>query len=263
MRHLRARIACVALLGLAGCSATRGFVYHPMRAGPMPAPPGIANVFFEARDGTRLHGWLCLTGSDRAILSCHGNAGNVEGRAWEIAVLASWTGANVLMFDYRGYGRSEGSPDEEGLCKDAQGALLALERATGVPRGRTVVLGHSLGGAVAIDLARSTPGIGGLVTLSAWSTLGNLIADLTLPGLSILVPERWDSLEKVREIETPKLFIHGMADTLIAPDHACRLFEAARPPKTLVLVPGAGHNDVLRPVALEEIARFVDAAVPR
>jgi fermentation-respiration switch protein FrsA (DUF1100 family) len=217
-------------------------------------------VFFEARDGTKLHGLLCKTGSDRAILACHGNAGNVEGRAGEIAVLASWTGANVLMFDYRGYGRSEGSPDEEGLCKDAQGALLALEQATGVPRQRTVVLGHSLGGAVAIDLARSTPGIGGVVTLSTFSTLADLIADLTFPGLSILCPESWDSLEKVREIEAPKLFVHGTADALIASKHSSRLFEAAPPPKTLFLVPGAGHNDILGPEALAEITRFVEAS---
>lgn len=257
------QLVVLVLLVLLGCGSTRAFVYFPDRSG-RPCPDGVADVLFRAADGTLLHGWLLRSnGATRAILSCHGNAGNVAMREGELRALERTARAHVLLFDYRGYGLSEGEPEETGLCEDAQAALLALERETGVAPGRTVVLGHSLGGAVAIDLAWRKPAIGGLVTLSTFTSIDDLVRHLTLPGLGALVPESWDSLAKVPGIAKPKLFIHGTADGLIPIEEARLLHESAAEPKKLLLVPGADHNGILfAPGVLEAIGAFVDAVAP-
>ncbi len=255
-------VGCGSLL--AGCGATRGLLYYPSRTELALHPPDVDDMTFLSADGTRLHGWLLRSpGATRALLSCHGNGGNIEGRLGELYALASATKAHVLAFDYRGFGSSEGSPEESGLCADAQAALLALGRATGVPPGRTVVLGHSLGGAVAIDLAWREPAIGGLIVVSSFTSLDDLISDLLLPGLGLLMPESWDSIDKVGAITKPKLFFHGEEDELIPVAHARALHARAAPPKELVIVPREGHNDILaRPEVLVRIGSFVDGVAP-
>lgn len=253
----------VLLLALAGCGATRGLVYWPSRS-PVEVRPGVEDLTFFSADGTRLHGLLELCpGATRAVLACHGNAGNVDDRKDELDALVAATKAHVLEFDYRGFGRSAGKPEEAGVCADAQAALLALARETGVPHGRTIVFGHSLGGAVAVDLAYRKPAIGGLVVMASFTSLDDLVADLALPLLGWLVPESWDSLAKVPSIAKPKLFIHGTKDGLIPVAHAHELHEAAAEPKELLVVEGAEHDFILgAPGVLPAIARFVDAVAP-
>ncbi len=171
--------------------------------------------------------------------------------------------AHVLEFDYRGFGRSEGEPEEAGVCADAQAALLALERETGVPLGRIVVFGHSLGGAVATDVAWRKPAVGGLIVMASFTSLDDLVADLTLPLLGNLIAESWESIEKVPDIKKPKLFIHGTADGLIPVEHARELHAAAAEPKELLVVEGGEHNSVLdSPGVLDAIGRFVDGVAP-
>jgi pimeloyl-ACP methyl ester carboxylesterase len=233
------------LITLVGCGSTRGFVYYPEKTSVV-APEGLEDVWFTSADGTELHGWLeRREGANRALLYCHGNGGNIEGRAEELHLLARVTSASVLGFDYRGFGRSHGEPEEKGVCEDAVAALAALERETGIVASRTIVLGHSLGGAVAIDLATRRPEIGGLVVVSSFTSLDDVVRHLTLPGLGLLIPESWDSIEKVPSIAAPKLFLHGDRDGLIPLEQGVALHAAAAPPKRLVIVEGGGHDDIL------------------
>lgn len=175
------------------------------------------------------------------IIFCHGNAGNISDRLVTLQIL-NRLGLNVLIFDYRGYGRSTGKPNESGTYQDAETAWRYLVETRGANPGRIVLVGRSLGGAVAIELAsRHTP-----AALVVESTFTNLIdiGRLHYP----LLPVRWlltyeyDSMSKVSHIRCPKLFIHGEFDELIPPDNGRRLFDAAAEPKTWLLTPG-GHND--------------------
>jgi fermentation-respiration switch protein FrsA (DUF1100 family) len=266
--------ALLVLVVAAGCSFTRGFVYHPEHDdGHSEAPaalsadePAVEDLVFFSFDGTKLHGWLArYKGATRAILACHGNAGNVEGRGRELCLLRRVARAHVLMFDYRGYGRSEGEPTEAGVSADAEAALLALARETDVPLKRTIVLGHSLGGAVAIEVARKKPAVGGLVVLASFTSMDDMVRALTLPGLGLLVPESWASIDKVAAIACPKLFVHGELDPIVPFEQGRRLQDAAAEPKRFVPLPDGGHM-VLQgstgPRVLTEIGRFVDGVAP-
>src|SRR5205823_4331624 len=134
--------------------------------------PATEDLWFQGAQGTRLHAWLApFRGAQAALIFCHGNRGNVfmPYSRDTLRTLRRATRAHVLFWDYRGYGRSEGQPTEELVSLDARAALVALERATGVPPGRTIAIGQSLGGAVAIDLAWRTPDLAGLVVVSSFT----------------------------------------------------------------------------------------------
>lgn len=125
------------------------------------SPNGIAleEVHFIASDGTKLHGWYAPHEKPTAvILFCHGNAGNITHRIDILRALHNRVGAAVLMFDYRGYGRSEGKPDEPGVLTDARAARAWLAERAGVTQEQIVLMGESLGGAVAVDLAADGAG---------------------------------------------------------------------------------------------------------
>ena len=118
--------------------------------------PGInvEDAWFTAADGTKIHGWYAPHAKPLAVvLFCHGNGGNVTYRAEVIRMLHDRVGVTVLVFDYRGYGKSEGSPDEAGVLADARAARTWLAEKTGVAENQIVLMGESLGGAVAVDLA--------------------------------------------------------------------------------------------------------------
>jgi pimeloyl-ACP methyl ester carboxylesterase len=276
-KRVRTAVECVILVVLLGFIrvVARGAVYHPDRDdGRCPPPvargprePAASNLDFASADGTKLHGWLArYEGATRAVLFCHGNAGNVELEGEDLCDLCRACRAHVLLFDYRGYGRSAGSPFESGVCADARAALAALDQATGASPVRTVVVGHSLGGAVAIDLAAGTKGLAGLVVLSSFTSIDDMARAVTgVPGIGLLVPETYDSLGKVSAITCPKLFFHGDADTLIPFVQGQRLFQAAGEPKRFVAVPGASHEILTgRSGAgvFTEIGAFVDTVAP-
>lgn len=211
-----------------------------------PARQGLVyrDVWFDSEPGVRLHGWWIEHGAPRAtVLYCHGNAGSLGSRV-EIFRYFQRLKVNVFAFDYRGYGRSDGRPSEQGVLADARAAHDILISEIEESPERILLFGHSLGGAIAIDCALHRPGAG-LVVQSSFTNVREM-ARARFPGLPLHLVARnhFRSVDKVAKLEMPKLFIHGTADETIPVSLGRRLFEQAAAPKEWYEVPHAGHNDV-------------------
>jgi len=269
---MRRLFALLLALGLAGCS---DLIFHPTRELVLtPDQIGLAyeDVRFEADDGVALHGWFLPAVGDAhgSVLFLHGNAQNISTHIASVAWLPE-EGFDVFLFDYRGYGRSEGEPDLDGLHRDFDAALTTLLDRPDVAPERVAVFGQSLGGAVAITgLARSPKRarLAALVVEGGFTGYRALaretLADfwLTWPfqwPLALTIDDRYRPIEAIAELrELPVLIIHGEADQVVPVHHGIALFEAAHEPKTLWLVPGAGHIEALaheQPRA--ELARYL------
>jgi fermentation-respiration switch protein FrsA (DUF1100 family) len=209
------------------------------------SPHGIAleDANFTASDGTKIHGWYVPHEHPRAvILFCHGNAGNVTHRAGVIRALHERLGASVLVFDYRGYGKSEGSPDEAGVLADARAARQWLADKAGVPEDRIVLMGESLGGAVAVDLA--IDGARALILENTFSSAPD-VAAYHYPWVPVrmLMRTQFNSVAKIQGYHGPLFQSHGDRDQVVPLVFARRLFDAANEPKQFLLIPGGDHND--------------------
>jgi hypothetical protein len=223
-------------------------LYFPSRTiEQSPADAGLAHVDveFETADGERLHGWWAKR---RAVvlghvLLCHGNAGNVGDRVLHAALLTA-AGFDVLLFDYRGYGQSSGSPGEQGTYRDARAALGCLLGQPDVDASRVLYVGESLGGAVALELALAHPPAG-LVLLSAFTSVRDMarVHYGLLPAP--LVPDAYPSLRLIAGLRAPLLVLHGDDDAIVPVEQGRALFDAAPGPKRLRIVPGVGHNDIV------------------
>lgn len=223
-----------------------------------PGAFGLAteDVWFRSLDGVQLHGWWIPHPSARGtFLYCHGNTGSIAHR---IGVFTHLRGlkVNVLAFDYRGYGRSAGSPSESGLFQDVRAAHDHLVDKLGQPPSEILLFGHSLGGAVAIDCALDRP-VAGLVVQSSFTHIRDAAKAMfpTLP-LHLAATRQFRSIEKVDKIAVPKLFIHGDCDETVPVELGRRLFQAASEPKELYIVRHAGHNDVHRHGGLRYMRRL-------
>lgn len=243
------------------------FIYHPA---PYPEgdwnPAGLAfeDAYFAAEDGTELHGWMVPAARPIAtVLFSHGNAGNLAGRADNVRLLVG-RGLSVFIYDYRGYGRSQGSPSEAGLYRDAVAAYDHLVRFDDVDRDRVVLFGRSLGAAVTCELALRRPAAAVLLE-SAFTSAPDMAGRvLPIPGLRHLVGQRFASIEKVGRIEAPIFILHGNRDSIIPFEMGRRLFEAAREPKRFLEIDGADHNDtyvVGGRAYFDAIERFIGEAV--
>ena len=219
-------------------------VYFPTRAHDGGTPDGLGlayeDVELTASDGVRLHAWFVPGDARRTLLFLHGNAGNISHRLDKLAVFSD-LGADVLLLDYRGYGRSTGTPDEEGTYRDAQAAYDWL-RARGVPVGRLVVYGESLGGPIATDLAARQP-LGGLILESAPSSIVE-VARYHYPFLPVglFLSAHYDALGRIGRVRAPVLILHSPGDEIVPFAMAEALYAAANDPKQLVRLRG-GHND--------------------
>lgn len=224
-------------------------------------PPGLAfeDAWFPSADGTRIHGWYVPHESPRAVvLFCHGNAGNISHRAEMLRILHDGVEVSVLIFDYRGYGRSEGKPNEAGILADARAARAWLAQRAGVDPGEIVLMGRSLGGAVAVDLA-AADGAGALVIESSFSSIPD-VAAYHYPWLPVrlVMRTRFDSLGKIAAYQGPLLQSHGDADTIVPYRLGRRLFDAAGEPKRFVTLPGLDHNDPQPPEYYRALVKFLD-----
>ena len=233
---------------------------------PSPYPEGnwrpeglvFEDAWFTAADGTRLHGWYVPHEQPRAIvLYCHGNGGNVAMWADALRVLHDRVGVSVMGFDYRGYGRSEGTPSEAGVLADARAAREWLSRRAGVPASQIVLMGRSLGGAVAVDLA-AADGARGLVLESTFTSLPE-VGHAKLPWLPVrtLMQAEFNSLAKIGNYHGPLLQSHGTADRLIPFKMGRRLFEAANEPKQFLPIPRRDHNDAQPSVYYTALSDFI------
>jgi fermentation-respiration switch protein FrsA (DUF1100 family) len=223
-------------------------LYYPDMPGreleATPATVGLAyeDVVMQTDDGVRLHAWFIPVEQSRAtVLLCHGNAGNISHRLDTIRLLHS-LGLQVLIFDYRGYGKSEGSPSEAGTYRDVDTAWHYLLDVRGIPVEEIIVSGRSLGAAVAADLAsRSRPAA--VILESAFTSVPDIAAGI-YPWLPVrlLSRYRYNNLDKVAQISAPLLLVHSRQDEIIPFAHGERLFKRAREPKLFLEIQG-GHND--------------------
>jgi len=205
--------------------------------------PNLRECRFETEDGIRLHGWFAPADTPVATLVVsHGNAGNIANRA-EIIRRLQRTGFNVFMYDYRGYGMSEGTPDEEGIYRDGRAAFDYGLTLPGVDADRIVLWGTSLGGAVAVDVATRRPAAA-LILESTFSSAKEMAGELYpfLP-VGLFLRSEFNSIEKIREVTVPVLSMHGSRDGIIPPALGKKLFEAANEPKQFYEIAGADHND--------------------
>lgn len=252
MRKWIAGFGIVTLLygGLMGIMAAleSKFLFFPDYPTRVVSPPE-ASLRLEYRvvklgteDHVRLSGWLVPSEADRGvIIFFHGNAGNIGDRVHRYVELNK-LGYGVLAVDYRGYGDSEGVPDESGLYKDAMACYRYVADTLGTPATRIVLYGQSLGSAVAVDLATRVTHAA-LVVEGAFTSAADRGQEL-YPFLPVrwMMRNRFDSLKKIPGIRTPKLFIHARSDEVIPVLHGRKLFEAAVEPKKFLELRG-GHND--------------------
>jgi len=176
------------------------------------------------------------------VLFCHGNGGNIGDRAPHASLLAE-RGFDVLLFDYRGYGRSPGRPGEDATYADARAARTMLLAAEDVDPDRIVYLGESLGAAVALELALAHPPAG-LVLQSPFTSIRD-IARVHYPFIPrSLVPAAYPSLDRIPHLRSPLLVLHGARDPVVPLMHGEELFHAAPEPKRLEVFRGAAHNDL-------------------
>ena len=257
LRYFVISILVLALVGLpVGYFMLRRFeasvIFHPERAalgGEWRAPRGAEDVWFVTADGVRLHGWLFRSGVEPAaatVIYFHGNGGNLSYCDWVGEALAR-RGFDVLLFDYRGYGRSGGETSgERGLYADADAAYDFVTRERGVPARRVVLYGQSLGTAAAADVA-SRRECGALVVESGLSSAADM-AGVIFPWLPRflrgLTRNKLDTASKLPRVGCPVLVAHGERDEIIPVAQGRRLHEAAPEPRRLLLVPGAGHNNL-------------------
>lgn len=209
-----------------------------------PAGLKFEDAWFEADDGTELHGWYVPHDNPRAVvLFAHGNAGNLSDRADVVSELVRGLGASVMIFDYRGYGRSKGKPNEEGVLEDARAARRWLAKRAGVNETDIVLYGESLGGGVMVQLA-ATDGARALVLENTFSSLADVAAfHYSWLPVRLLMRSQLNSAAKIRDYHGPLLQVHGDADKIIPLSLAERLFAAANEPKRLVIIPHGDHND--------------------
>ncbi len=272
-------VLAVALLfvGVRSGVIERSFIYFPEReliGDPSDFGLPFDDVVFTAEDGVELHGWFvpgagrtaeqrntgtegrpgsvpmfqgsrvpAAPGGAATWLWFHGNAGNISNRLENLRLLHNELGVAVFLFDYRGYGRSEGTPSEQGTYRDAEAALAYVLSRPDVDPERIVYFGRSLGAGVAVELATRRPPYALILESPVPS-----IADLArrhyrfLP-VGGLLRTKYDSLAKIAGVRAPLLVLHGDRDDVVPYAAGQKLFEAAREPKRFYTIEGAGHND--------------------
>ncbi len=224
------------------------YIYHP--SNQLEGSPGDLGLEFQearfsAADGTRLHGWLVPGDRNITWVWFHGNAGNISHRLEDLKVFHDQLGVGIFIFDYRGFGASEGKPSERGLYQDGEAALEWLREHPAAGRHRHLLLGRSLGCAIAVEMARRHPPWR-LVLDAPFSSIRAMANDRgRWAGLLswVLFRSKFDSLRKIKEVRAPVLVCHGDRDETIPFYHGRRLFEAANEPKSFYTIANGGHTD--------------------
>lgn len=274
-RTWRKRIARVALLTIVVSILVLGmlsifenrFVYFPVRADEdWYEPDGFAKRDLELKlpNGTPIHAWWCpKDGASGALIHAHGNGGNLSHRAPTYALLQQQLNFSVLAFDYPGYGKSGGSPSENGCYAAGEAAWQWLTTEGGVAPERVVLFGESLGGGVATELA-TRHACRALVLFCSFTSAPDVGKEI-YPFLPVhqMMRTRFDNLSKIGKLNCPVFVTHGDCDTIIKSSHAQRLFDAATEPKALHWIRGADHNDPITPETLAALSDFLREHSPR
>lgn len=203
----------------------------------------IEECTFPTSDGLKLHGWFVPNESAKAtLLWLHGNAGNIIHRLDQLRKFRLLE-CNIFIFDYRGYGRSEGDPSEDGLYLDAVGAYDYLKSRPDIQSTSIVVYGQSLGSAIAVDLATKR-NCSGLILEASFTNAKDMAKEM-FPWFPVhfFIRSRFDSETKIKLLNTPLFFVHGSEDEIIPITLGKKLFDAANHPQQFYKISGAGHND--------------------
>lgn len=242
-------------------------IYFPSRGyDQTPADVGLdfERVTLTASDGVRVVAWYVPRESARAtVLYLHGNAGNIADRVGVLRIFHD-LGYRSLILDYRGYGESDGSPSEEGTYLDAVAAFDHLVEQRSIPAKHIVIIGRSLGGGIATELAtRRTPGA--LVIDSSFTRIAD-VGKRMFPFLPVnfIVTIEYDSAAKVKKLTCPKLFFHATDDSLIPIEIGKALFEAAAEPKQFIETPGEHNTGGFdhSPEYARRLAEFIHRTIP-
>jgi fermentation-respiration switch protein FrsA (DUF1100 family) len=254
------RVGLIAYLGIVLMFTLfeNALVYFPSRYpdGDWSLDPGVEDAWFESADGTRLHGWFLQVDRPRAVVQfCHGNGGSIAGRRRLLDAFRELR-VSALLWSYRGYGRSSGSPYEAGILQDARAARTWLAKRCGLPENQIVLWGESLGGAVAVDLAQD--GARGLILENTFTSMPE-VAHWHYPWLPArtMMKNRYNSIAKISRFHGPMLQFHGDADTIVPYSIGRQLFDAANEPRQFVTIAAANHNDPRDPQVFREIDRFL------
>lgn len=247
-------------------------IFHPspmIRATPADYGLEYEDVWLTVSTG-EIHGWWIPASQVNApvLLYLHGNAsnnGDTVGRAWRLSQL----GFAVLLIDYRGYGYSDRTfPDETKVYQDAEAAWQYLTQERGIAPQNLLLYGHSLGGAVAIEMAVRHPEMAGLIvegTFTSMNAMANVMGYNRLFPLNLILTQKFNSLAKITELQVPILLIHGTEDTVVPSYMSQQLYDAVPfPDKQLYLISGAGHNDIAQvggATYLKKISQFVQTTL--
>jgi uncharacterized protein len=220
----------------------------------------------QTEDGKteNIHGWWLPANQPNAkvVLYLHGNSQNIGGNLKHANRLHQ-LGFSVFLPDYRGYGKSEGSfPSEAQVYADAQTAWTYLTQHRGINPKQILIYGHSLGGAIAIDLATKHPEASGLIVESSFTSIADMVhrdPKFAIFPIDLLVHQKFDSINKVRSLTMPVLYMHGTADIMIPFGMSQQLFDATSSSKKLVFIPNGGHSnnaEINRSLYFSSVQRF-------
>jgi fermentation-respiration switch protein FrsA (DUF1100 family) len=225
------------------------------------------DLFFTTADGVRLNGWFVPhRDASVTLVWFHGNAGNISHRVENIKLLHEKVKINIFIFDYRGYGRSEGDISEAGTYQDGVAALEFVGKQLDVKAENLIIFGRSLGAAVAVEMAGRHESRA-LILESPFVSIPEM-AKSVFPLLPIgsLLQTRYDNLEKIAKIKGSLLVLHGDRDEVIPYDHGRRVFNAAPGPKDFYTISGASHNDtyiVGGDAYFQRLRSFIETAMAR
>jgi len=260
-------------LALSGCNST--FFYYPdsvLYGTPANAGLRFEEVEFASKDGTLLTGWFIPAvgvnpkDAKGTVVHFHGNAQNMSAH-WQFVSWLPGRGYNVFVFDYRGYGVSDGSPSPQGVFEDASSALNYVRSRKDVDPNRLFVLGQSLGGtnAIAAVGAGNRAGVKAMAIESTFFSYSSIASD-KFSGAGLLMSDRYSAKNYVAKLAPiPLLLIHGTADEVIPFAHSRRLLDQASEPKTLITIEGGKHIEALTPRFgsryQDAVLKFFEAAV--
>lgn len=264
MRHGKTEwlLAAGFALLISGCiSHAIYFPQREVRHTPGELNLGYEDVRFETSDGVRLSGWWVPVVNGRGtVLFCHGNGGNIADCLDSIRI-AHRLGLTMFVFDYRGYGESEGIPTEQGTYADADAAWEYLVRVRKVPPGDIVIWGRSLGGAVAARIAACRPA-GALIVESTFVSIRELAHDqfAWVPSW-VYASYIYDTRDALRRVHIPVLVIHSPDDEIIPFSHGVTLYDTLKGPKSFVEIRGSHNRGFLE--SSETYGSGIDAFISR
>lgn len=245
LKYLIAFAVAGAALVLLRPVLVNSIAFHPSR--PMAysgAHDFIHEKMITATDGISIHAYY-LAGKSKQkklLIYFHGNAGNNSHRIYDAVVLYKM-GVDVLLVSYRGYGKSQGSPSEQGIYTDAESSCQYAVKELGYRESDIYVLGRSIGSAAAVDVAQHKD-LAGVILVTPLTSGPDMAAHMGLGFLKILVKDAFDNRAKMRNIKAPLLIIHGTADRVVPFSQGQALFEAYSGTKKLVTIPDGRHSDL-------------------